>query len=227
MTRKKKRHSPEQIVEKLRDADAMEAAGRERFGPHFSCARVHFAGMLDTNIWRQLCEYNDVPDESAHHARFREHYGRRLADLLAGDRTAAPLPGVTALVNALESHPDVTLGLLSGNYAETGRLKVHAAGLRPERFPVGAWAGVAARREDLVPDAREQYAALHGHEPATERIVVVGDTPADVACAEAHGCRSLAVATGSYGVDELRAVGADLAVETLQQTERLLAWLAP
>ena len=28
MTRKKRRHSPEQIVKKLRDADAMEAAGK-------------------------------------------------------------------------------------------------------------------------------------------------------------------------------------------------------
>ncbi|MGH7633736.1 MAG: HAD family hydrolase, partial [Gemmatimonadaceae bacterium] len=35
------------------------------------------------------------------------------------------------------------------------------------------------------------------------RILVIGDTPADIACGRALGARAIAVATGRYSVDEL------------------------
>ena len=38
----------------------------------------------------------------------------------------------------------------------------------------------------------------------------VGDTPLDIAAAEANGARSVAVATGFFSVDELTAAGAGL-----------------
>jgi phosphoglycolate phosphatase-like HAD superfamily hydrolase len=37
---------------------------------------------------------------------------------------------------------------------------------------------------------------------------VIGDTPRDIACAHADGARCVAVATGPFGVDELRAADA-------------------
>jgi phosphoglycolate phosphatase-like HAD superfamily hydrolase len=53
-------------------------------------------------------------------------------------------------------------------------------------------------------------------------VVVVGDTPLDVACAAASGARSLAVATGGYDVDALRAAGADMVMEDLGDTRQVL-----
>ena len=43
----------------------------------------------------------------------------------------------------------------------------------------------------------------------------MGDTPLDVAVAVAGGARSLAVATGSYDLEALRASGADVVLEDL------------
>jgi phosphoglycolate phosphatase-like HAD superfamily hydrolase len=57
-------------------------------------------------------------------------------------------------------------------------------------------------------------------------VVIIGDTPADVDCAHASGARCLAVATGHFGIDALRAAGADLAVSDLRDTEHLLTWIA-
>jgi phosphoglycolate phosphatase-like HAD superfamily hydrolase len=54
-------------------------------------------------------------------------------------------------------------------------------------------------------------------------VVIVGDTPRDVECARAHGCVSFAVATGKYGVDDLRAAGADSVVPDLSDPGPLLA----
>jgi phosphoglycolate phosphatase len=54
---------------------------------------------------------------------------------------------------------------------------------------------------------------------------VIGDTPHDVQCALAHGCRCLGVATGRSSVRELLAAGASRAVEDLSDTQGVLTWL--
>jgi phosphoglycolate phosphatase-like HAD superfamily hydrolase len=57
---------------------------------------------------------------------------------------------------------------------------------------------------------------------AVERVVVIGDTPHDVACARAIGARVIAVATGNYSEDQLRAAGADVTLPDLADTERVV-----
>ena len=44
-------------------------------------------------------------------------------------------------------------------------------------------------------------------------MLVIGDTPPDIRCARAIGAKVLAVATGSYGVDELKLHDPDWAVK--------------
>ena len=46
-------------------------------------------------------------------------------------------------------------------------------------------------------------------------VVVVGDTPKDVACGKYIGARTLAVATGGSSLEELNACGPDWAVPNL------------
>jgi phosphoglycolate phosphatase len=55
-----------------------------------------------------------------------------------------------------------------------------------------------------------------------EDVVVVGDTPRDVACAHAHGARVVAVATGEYAAGRLRAAGADVVFEDFTDTEAVI-----
>jgi len=58
-----------------------------------------------------------------------------------------------------------------------------------------------------------------------EQVVIIGDAPPDVDCARHHGCRSIAVATGRFSVDELADCAPDLAVENLADTRALMNWL--
>jgi phosphoglycolate phosphatase len=46
---------------------------------------------------------------------------------------------------------------------------------------------------------------------------VIGDTPLDVDAAHAVGCTAIAVATGHYDADALRAGGADHVIETMEE----------
>lgn len=215
------------------------AAALELFGREMKTDGMQTAGGLDPVIWRTLCAVNGIQAEEAarEHDRFRASYARILAAELAEGGVAYALPGVPELLDALgpgrappvtgaSGPPAVSIGLLTGNYPETGRLKLRAAGIDPDRFAVAAWGDEADRRPDLVPLGRERHTRRTGRTLPAEQVVIVGDTPHDVACAREHGCRSLAVATGGSTRAQLESCGADLVVDDLSETAVLLDWLA-
>jgi phosphoglycolate phosphatase-like HAD superfamily hydrolase len=58
-----------------------------------------------------------------------------------------------------------------------------------------------------------------------ENIVLVGDTPRDIACARAGGTRVVAVATGNFSRSDLEAHDPDVVLDDLQDTDQVLAAL--
>jgi phosphoglycolate phosphatase-like HAD superfamily hydrolase len=70
-----------------------------------------------------------------------------------------------------------------------------------------------------------RYRQQTGRPVEPHEVVVIGDTPHDIACARAHGCRCLAVATGTFTRDELAEHEADLLVDDLTGTEAILDWI--
>ncbi|MHC4828401.1 MAG: HAD hydrolase-like protein, partial [Planctomycetota bacterium] len=135
------------------------------------------------------------------------------------------LPGVRELLDGLGAIDGVTLGLLTGNYPETGRLKIQAAGLDPDLFAVAAWGSDGQSRSDLPALAMTLYRQRMGRPVDPQNVVVVGDTPHDVACARAHGCRCLAVATGTYSREKLAGCEPDLLLDDLTETDAILDWI--
>jgi phosphoglycolate phosphatase-like HAD superfamily hydrolase len=134
------------------------------------------------------------------------------------------LPGVESLIAAMEAESRWIVALLTGNFARGAEIKLGHFDLW-RRFAFGAFGDDHFDRRELMPVALARAAAA-GITP--DRVVVVGDTPLDVDCARAHGALAVAVATGSYSVDELTATGADLVVERLDavgvsQLTRLVA----
>ena len=204
---------------------AMLDGGRELFGDHFTIEGVEFSGRLDPLIWNDLAAKNGVPNHNGEHERFRAVYARHLRRRLNENPTAMLLPGVRSLVDSLRLHAHVTIGLLTGNYPETGRLKIERAGLHPDLFLVAAWGIDGDSRRDLPPVAIRRYVELTRRSLHAGDVVIIGDTPHDIDCARCHGCRSIGVATGYFSMTQLREAGADLAVENLSEVEEVIAWL--
>jgi phosphoglycolate phosphatase-like HAD superfamily hydrolase len=76
---------------------------------------------------------------------------------------------------------------------------------------------------DLVPHAVELASAKHGTEFDAGSVVVIGDTPNDVKAALDNDAVSVAVATGHFSADELRAAGAHVVLPDLADTDAVRA----
>ena len=204
---------------------AMDAAGRELLGPQFSLARVDLAGQLDSAIWLDACQRNGVAASEELMERLRAAYTRQLRETYEREPPPERLHGAASLCASFASHRGVTQGLLTGNYSATGRIKVHAAGYDLDQFQVCAWGSDAESRRALVPVALARYEELHGRAIDPKQVTIIGDTPRDVDCARASGCRSIAVATGRFSLADLLAEEPDLALQDLRDTARVLDFI--
>jgi phosphoglycolate phosphatase len=139
-------------------------------------------------------------------------------ELLVGDLRV--LPGVEAILRRLQTL-GVTQSLLTGNLEPIARLKLACAGLDSYvDCELGAYGSDNRDRTCLVPVTRERFRQRSGLEPTS--IVVVGDTPRDIACARAGGAHAVAVATGNYTRPELEAHQPDTVLDDLQDTDAVI-----
>ena len=129
----------------------------------------------------------------------------------AGYRTH---PGVHAALDAAESLPASAVGLGTGNIERGARVKLARVGLH-ERFAFGGFGSDAEPRAELLAVGAARGAARLGRPMEACRVVVIGDTPRDVAAATAIGAQCLAVATGGASLEELRATEAEWVFPTL------------
>jgi phosphoglycolate phosphatase len=133
----------------------------------------------------------------------------------------AVMPGIRELLDVLELREDIFLGLLTGNFEAGARIKLEHFDLW-RYFRCGAYGDDAADRNELVPFALERARRCGLPDISPHHILVVGDTPHDVACARAVGATPVAVATGGFTVEQLRESGADIVFQDLSRTSDFL-----
>ncbi|MCR3719196.1 Phosphoglycolate phosphatase, HAD superfamily [Prauserella flava] len=132
------------------------------------------------------------------------------------------LPGVTDVLTRLTGTDGVVQSLVTGNLPAIARHKLSAFGLHPHLdFEIGGYGSLSAHRPELVAKAVELAAAKHGRAP--KQVVVIGDTPNDVAAALACDAVAVAVATGRHDMDALRVSGAHAVLPDLGDTDAALA----
>lgn len=141
----------------------------------------------------------------------------------AGDHRK-PAPGARHLVQRF-AELGWRNGLLTGNSEHRARVKLRGAGFDLEAFD---WA------HSFFGDEEVDRAGVTGRAAAAlrgERAVIVGDTPRDGDAADDAGIPFLAVATGVYDVDALRATSAVAVAQDCVRDARLIedaiAGLAP
>jgi phosphoglycolate phosphatase-like HAD superfamily hydrolase len=206
---------------------AMAATFEALWGVPDAFEGVSMGGRTDSWLVSNALTRWGLPDSPDNHARFRDGYLPRLADEIRqpGTGQKGVMPGVRDLLDAAGARPHLHLALLTGNYREAAEIKLRYFDLW-HYFAFGAYSDDAADRNHLVPIARERAMAHGIPDTARARVVVIGDTPHDVACAAAGGARSIGVATGGHSREELAQAGADIALDDLSDTAHVLRLLA-
>jgi len=191
-------------------------------------ATYRYDGKTDRQIAREQMReagFDDATISSRMDDLFLEYESRLRAEL-EGDRSLARLcAGVEPLLDALEARDDAMLGLLTGNIEQGARHKLRAVGIDFARFRVNAFGSDHEDRPALPGVAQRRAKEIAGIDLPGDRIVIIGDTPADIHCGRALGVRAIGVATGRYSVDDLAAHQPAAVFATLEDTEAVVAAL--
>jgi phosphoglycolate phosphatase-like HAD superfamily hydrolase len=197
-------------------------AGRRAFARAFEqvCGSARgldgfsFGGMTDRAIVRQGLRAAGHADGEDVIDTVLRVYLQHLPDELARTDNYRTMPGVREAVHAALGRDGFAVGLGTGNIESGARQKLAVGGL-DEPFGFG---GFGSDHEDRVELLR--VGALRGaarlDEPLERcRLVIVGDTPKDVAAAQALGAECIGVGTGRHGPGELHEKGATRAYADL------------
>ncbi len=190
--------------------------------PEAAFGQVKSEGSIDTRILIETLKIHGVPEEeskkqmpealAAMAKYFKEH---------VNEGTYEPMPGVLDLLNGLKQR-DAPVGLLTGNVRDIAYEKLTRAGIR-DYFSFGAFGSMAFQRVDLIEVARQEASKILDREVQTQELVIVGDSPLDIACARAGGIPVIAVGAGHFKSREL--THADLTLESLEEKSKILQFL--
>jgi len=184
-----------------------------------------YDGKTDRQIVRESMKLEGRTDEEidGQMETLLDAYVSRLHyEFSTGQRKVHVYPGVLEVFDRLEQERSVVMGLLTGNIEPGARAKLGAAGIDISRFKVNAFGSDHEHRPELPGIAQQRARDVIGADIAGDRLVVIGDTPADIRCGESIGAKAIGVATGRYSVEELASHGAYAVFETLADTDAVM-----
>ncbi len=213
---------------------AMTRAFEETCGVSDALERVEVAGRTDRLIMTDALALMGKALDDELLERFRGRYCAYLREELVQLSGPVPgvsdafgakgaLPGVRALLDHLEQErrDDIDLALLTGNFRVSAEIKLAHYDLW-RYFPWGAFADDAIERPDLLPVAINRYQALTSRSIDPSNVIIVGDTPHDVTCAQRGGAKVVAVATGNFDRAALSQCEPDVVFEDLRDMSAFL-----
>lgn len=184
---------------------AMNEAFRQMFGIEDGFAGVEFSGRTDLYILAEGLRAHGIEgDPASYLEEFTSRYYALLPKTLR-ERKGRLMPGFPQLLESLAQEPGVRIGLATGNFSQSARIKLRFYGI-DGYFVAGGFGEDSLDRAEVVRAAIERVA----DGAAPDEIYVIGDTPHDITSALDNGVVGVGVATGSYAVEELRASGASL-----------------
>jgi len=188
--------------------NALHQAMLEAYGVDTTIDGIPYHGMTDLSILRAAISRKGVLG-SAFEAGLAKALEIVCREVDANRAGICPqvCRGIPALLTKLHSQEKV-LGVASGNLETAGWHKIETAQLR-HFFSFGFYSDQCETRAGIFQNAVECVRQTLG---AEARTCFVGDTPADVKAAKTIGAQIVAVASGTFGLDELRACGPDLCV---------------
>ena len=185
---------------------AIERAFELRHGTK-EIVNFSFGGMTDKAIVRDaLLTLGQPYADQADLERETDDMLRFYLEVLVEEVARTPIrihDGMLRAMDMAEARSDVALGLGTGNIRKGAEIKLGCVGIF-HRFSFGGFGDDSIDRPTLLMAGARRGADKLGLPIEDCRIVVIGDTPKDIAGAKAIGAESIAVATGMHDIAELK-----------------------
>jgi phosphoglycolate phosphatase-like HAD superfamily hydrolase len=189
-------------------------AFNELYGIPADIAMFTEAGMTDPVVARltftSVIGHEPSPEELA---KVISHYLMRLPEEVASSPGYKVLAGVDELLPRL-GKAGFLLGITTGAVEAAAHIKL-ARGNLNRFFSFGGYGSDSADRGELTRKAIDRAGEILGTALDSRRVLVLGDTPNDIAAAHAAGTIGIGVASGHFSKDELLGVGADYVLGSL------------
>lgn len=204
----------------IRTGGAGEKAFARVFSMEFNVPngteRIRFSGRTDPSIVREFFQRHQIEPSKENFERFFNSYVFWLDEMLSQGQGRV-LPGARELLRRCRELPEPPLvGLLTGNIRLGAEIKLLRYGLW-HHFETGGFGDDHEDRNQIATVARDRGERLLKRKLSGDEILVIGDTPFDIACGKAIDARVLAVATGNFGLDQLREHAPTWTAPDLQQ----------
>jgi phosphoglycolate phosphatase len=157
---------------------------------------IDFQGKTDPVILRESLSImgfseKDIEDKSG---LLKEKYFYYLEESIRTHEVTV-YPGIKEILSALYQRDDIILGLLTGNFTESARIKLNSHDLN-RFFKFGVFGDDAPVRDLLPGVAQKRMSELFDIQIDFKNTIIIGDTIYDVRCAKYSGAVSVAVGTG-------------------------------
>ena len=182
---------------------AFEQVIQEILNTPFDFSTIKTAGMTDYYIAHEVIKLATGREPGIHQiCNFIKRYEEVLPLHLAA-RQGYLTPSAKDILTHLHHREDYVSLLLTGNTLIGAKTKLTHYGLDGFfNFKHSAFCNNCLNRTEISTQAlisiKEHYPTI-----APQHIYVIGDTPNDIHCGKAIGARTIAVATGTYSVEEL------------------------
>jgi phosphoglycolate phosphatase-like HAD superfamily hydrolase len=190
---------------------AWQRAFEELYGVEADIAEHTDAGMTDPEIaaivFREVIGGEGSPEERS---KAIGCYLKHLPAAVAESDGYRVMPGVEELLDRLIDSGHL-LGLVTGNIEAAAHIKLSRAHLN-RFFSFGGYGSDSADRTEVTEAALRRGELVSGGSLQNSSCISVGDTPRDVKAGHGAGIKVVGVATGSYGVDQLKQAEADWAI---------------
>jgi phosphoglycolate phosphatase-like HAD superfamily hydrolase len=179
-------------------------------------------GLIQEMMHNKLQRPSSSDEFKQIHTRYIEEFSK---DILESPGFHL-LPGVKKLLSELAALPNVLLGIESGNFEETGMMKLKRGGI-DHLFSFGGYCREAEARADFLGRAiRRGEDILSAKSKSPTGVFVIGDSAQDIEAGKAHKATTVGVATGRLSVEQLLELGADYAFPNLQDSSKFIALVA-
>lgn len=187
---------------------------------------IEVAGMLDRQIIIELLKLYNYPCSN-----IEDKLNRMFAIMgdyfieNSSDMRDSLLPFAPDVLRELQQL-NIPAGLLTGNVEAIAWEKMRCTGLISYLCPFGGFGDAPVDyRKDLIPIAVERANQTTGGCYTDSDVVIIGDTPKDIECAQERGAVVAAVCTGKHKKDELMKMKPDLLLDSFEQRDELIKFI--